>query len=192
MSENKLYDWMQKATAEEIDLRNRMYEFENLFSDMLFQESSSARDYFIYEDVEFPIDKRISEFDFGSVWLKYGELGEGIEGQTNKSDLSITISPAASNIDGTLLHEMVHILEYVISECMIIYRDVLIWELYQNLRTVIIDLDDRIKEFLLLGNLYEIRSTGGEHDLLFFLKCFDLDLKMNFPLGTVMGYGYHE
>lgn len=30
---------------------------------------------------------------------------------------------------------------------------------------------------------------GGVHDLLFLLKSFDLDLRMNYPLGTVFGYG---
>ena len=38
-------------------------------------------------------------------------------------------------------------------------------------------------------SLYEI---GGDHDLTFFLKSLDLDIRMGYPLGTVFGYGMTE
>ena len=38
-------------------------------------------------------------------------------------------------------------------------------------------------------NASGITNAGGSHDVLFFLKSLDLDLKLGFKLGTVCGYG---
>jgi len=36
----------------------------------------------------------------------------------------------------------------------------------------------------------DLADVGGEHDLLFFLKSIDLDIRCGFELLTVFGYNY--
>lgn len=36
----------------------------------------------------------------------------------------------------------------------------------------------------------DLANAGGEHDLLFFLKSIDLDIRCGFELLTVFGYNY--
>lgn len=50
------------------------------------------------------------------------------------------------------------------------------------------DLDQRIQAFTHLSDQQKLDAVGGCHDVLFLLKCFDLDIKMHYPLGSVLGY----
>lgn len=61
--------------------------------------------------------------------------------------------------------------------------------LYHDLRSKIEDLDRRMERQGHIVMQEELAQFGGVHDLLFLLKSFDLDLRMNYPLGTVFGYG---
>ena len=42
--------------------------------------------------------------------------------------------------------------------------------------------------FTHLSDQQKLDAVGGCHDVLFLLKCFDLDIKMHYPLGSVLGY----
>lgn len=37
-----------------------------------------------------------------------------------------------------------------------------------------------------------LQSAGGNHDLLFLLKSFDLLIRMDYPLGAVFAYGRQD
>ena len=50
------------------------------------------------------------------------------------------------------------------------------------------DLDQRIQAFTHLSDQQKLDAVGGCHDVLFLLKSFDLDIKMRYPLGSVLGY----
>ena len=50
------------------------------------------------------------------------------------------------------------------------------------------DLDQRIQAFTHLSDQQKLDAIGGCHDVLFLLKSFDLDIKMRYPLGSVLGY----
>ena len=62
--------------------------------------------------------------------------------------------------------------------------------LYLDLKNKINDLDKRISDLSYLYSLSSIRRFGGEHNLLFLLKSFDLDIKRGYELGTVFSYKY--
>ena len=91
--------------------------------------------------------------------------------------------------DVVILHEMIHLHEYVLNDLPLYYHDMVYWALYKNLRNKIPDLDCIITEHAHALNENELYRTGGLHDILFLLKSFDLDIRKGFPLGTVFGYG---
>ena len=72
------------------------------------------------------------------------------------------------------------------------YHDILLFSLYDDLRKRVPDLRDRIIAHTHLISSEKVLLSGGEHDLLFFLKSIDLDLRCGYPLGTVCGYGRDE
>lgn len=84
---------------------------------------------------------------------------------------------------------MIHMYEFVVNGLPSFYHDTLFWCLYKDLRNKINELDEIIDAHNHLLNEQTIYSQGGSHDTLFLLKSFDLDLKNNYPLGTVFGYG---
>ena len=71
-------------------------------------------------------------------------------------------------------------------------RDIVFWALYQDLKSKIGNLDDVISRHLPLLNIRDINWEGGKHDLLFFVKSLDLDLRLGKELGTVFGYGQNR
>lgn len=72
------------------------------------------------------------------------------------------------------------------------YHDLLTITLYKDMAAKITDLDTRLIDHAHVIRGADISSLGGYHDALFFLKSLDLDLKYNYSLGTVCGYGRDE
>lgn len=60
--------------------------------------------------------------------------------------------------------------------------------LYNKLNPEIPDLDDKIAGRANILSGMDIYIQGGKHDILFFLKSLDLDLRCGYKLGTVCGY----
>jgi hypothetical protein len=54
------------------------------------------------------------------------------------------------------------------------------------------DLDSLILDHAHFHNGKTITMIGGEHDVLFYLKSLDLDLRLGYQLGTVCGYGWDK
>lgn len=113
-------------------------------------------------------------------------------GQFDRRNQAITIHPDYVNEDSVILHEMIHLHEFVLNEIPTYFHDVLLWCLYKDLRDKISNLEERIEAHGHIFNENYIRNQGGTHDILFLLKSYDLDLRKGYPLGTVFGYGYEE
>lgn len=110
----------------------------------------------------------------------------------NNQEQSICVSPSLVDDDSVLLHEMIHFYESVVNEQPLYFHDALLWSLYSNLKGKIPELDTIISNnahIMIESNLF---SEGGLHDVLFLLKSFNLDIKMEYPLGTVFGYGRED
>ena len=87
---------------------------------------------------------------------------------------------------------MVHLHESILDDLPMFYHDTLFMCLWWKLEKSIPDLKKIMDENLYIMNQHEINKQSGNHDLLFFLKCLDLDIRNDYPLGTVYGYGKNE
>jgi hypothetical protein len=87
---------------------------------------------------------------------------------------------------------MIHAYESLLEKRWHVYHDILMISLYNELKSKIDDLDSRILNHTHSIPQVRITEQGGSHDLLFFLKSLDLDLRCGFKLGTVCGYGRDE
>ena len=87
---------------------------------------------------------------------------------------------------------MIHLHEFVLNEQPLFYHDALPWLLYSDLGKRIVKLDEAILIHIHILNQQAIYNYGGLHDILFLLKSFDLDIRMNYQLGTVFGYDAKE
>jgi hypothetical protein len=105
----------------------------------------------------------------------------------------IKIDPKYADNKIVALHEMIHAYVGLLREgepytSFIGIAELLIVRLYADLQKRIPDLDKRIIDHQnMIGE--EIFAQHGPHDLLFFLKSLDLDLRLNLPLGSVCSYG---
>ena len=87
---------------------------------------------------------------------------------------------------------MIHLYESFINELSWSRHDMLVWALFQDLREKIPALDEIVNHHSHQLTQANLESAGGNHDLLFLLKSFDLDIRMDYPLGTVFAYGRQD
>lgn len=130
-------------------------------------------DYFTYDWFSFAVD---------------AEIDSDCCGYFRRVDQLLCVSPE-HNDETTILHEMIHLHEAVLSSVPSYFRDIVFISLYWDLREKISDLDDIIKGHSNILNENDLFGQGGEHSVLFLLKSFDLDLRRDEPLGTIFGYG---
>lgn len=205
------------APEEDVALCERASEFEEHFADMLF-DSSIVDDADEWTEDGESFDFQPEELhDFTLSWVRFsvapldnGARGAFIDDLNTPIQIwptaesiglrryigdpedykcaQVIISPEYANDDGVLLHEMIHVYENVLDDFPTFYRDILLWQLYKRMSRKISDLDQRIQAFTHLSNQQKLDAIGGCHDVLFLLKSFDLDIKMHYPLGSVLGY----
>ena len=94
--------------------------------------------------------------------------------------------------DTVIAHELIHLHETILEEYLPYACDIVFWALYTDIKTKIRNLDEMISRHLLLINTRDINWEGGKHDLLFFVKSLDLDLRLGKEPGTVFGYGQNK
>lgn len=128
------------------------------------------------------------EYFFYSYFTYHVEDLSG-RGRFDMKNRSLTIDPAYLDDDSAVLHEMIHLHEFVINSLPTFYHDAIFYCLYKDLASKITDLNERIEAHGHILNANVIAKIGGVHNILFLLKSFDLDLKMGYKLGTVFGYG---
>ena len=187
-------------TKEEETLINLIEKNGELFEDMLFSKDTISHTYIAVKssynnvdtwvDDEIAIPDQLAYFSYTFFDFHVQKIDDGSIGCFNMQEQSITIDPGYLHDESTILHEMIHLHEYVLNELPLFYHDAYFYCLYKSLQSKIVDLDERIEAHGHLLNEQQLYSRGGLHDILFLLKSFDLDLKMGYKLGSVMGYGY--
>lgn len=181
-------------TPEQEKVIDCMYENEELFSDMLFEAGTVTHDFIALEcgDEEdlLPDGLRFFSYDWFAVECK--ELEKGKLASFSSLTQTIAVDPKHINNESVILHEMIHLHEYVIDNLPLFYHDAILYCLYRSLKKTIPGLDDLISAHGHILNSRDIANSGGCHDVLFFLKSLDLDIKKQYKLGTVFGYGYCE
>ena len=180
------------------------------FDDMRLAKGSIVEKFFwlSYQDgsMEYALPHEFSSLlDANNYRYIVEETPDGIAGQCCNTEHIVTISPTYEEDDKTLLHEMIHVFIGLLgcTEDFInpygenvavgwippFVRDALMLSLYTELSHKIPDLDYRILAHANVHSGERITVEGGNHDVLFFLKSLDLDLKLGCPLGTICGYG---
>ena len=185
----------EEAAPEDVVLYERVEGFCEFFEDMCFAPGTKpyeltkcqAKD----DDGEW-FDTSMSLPDeleyFSYTWFRYKvEKQEGLSGSFNHLTSVLTVEPDAD--DSTILHEMIHLHEFLINDQPMYFHDMLYWALYRDLKDKIPKLDEIITGHAHLLTESSLFNQGGLHDILFLLKSFDLDIRMGYPLGTVFGYG---
>ena len=177
----------------------RVGRFEDFFRDMVFGDGTSpykmvkckSKTMGVAEWVDDAVllPEEIEYFSY-SFFTYYAKDLDGFSiGRFSPKERTLSISPAYINDDSAVLHEMIHLHEFVIASLPLFFHDAILFCLYRDLKSKIIDLDERIEAHGHILHSNQIAEQGGPHDILFLLKSFDLDLKMGYRLGTVFGYG---
>ena len=199
----RFFEWYTKeASAQERIFVDSVMSLGNeYFGDMRFEAGSITSDFiacqssigggktWLADEVSLPDALQYFSYD----WFSYRI--EKMEAKCAYFDWlkqEIVISPEYANDDATILHELIHLHEFVIHDGPWFFHDALLWCLYRDLRGKVENLDTKIEEHGHILNETELQSQGGTHDILFLLKSFDLDLRKGYPLGTVFGYGRTE
>ena len=199
MDDSRYMNWYwNEATPEEKRLADKISEFGELFGDMLFEPDtttyelikcqSKPKDSDVWIDDEVDLPDQLAYFSYTFFLYKIAEQN-GSYGYFDPSEQLICVIPEKTEDDIVILHEMIHLHEYVLNDLPMYYHDMVYWALYKDLRNNIPGLDTIITDHAHALNENELYRTGGLHDILFLLKSFDLDIRKSFPLGTVFGYG---
>lgn len=198
---DRSYEWYPQASEKDIFLANKVLEFGSLFADMLFETGSCTRDLIMckmkskddseWVDCPIRLPDELAGFDYNMFfWYSVKEFDDpDTTGMFDCTEQELSVSPSHLENDAVILHEMIHLHEYVINELPLFYHDAILVCLYNDLSNQIPVLHQRIMEHGHILNEQGLYELGGLHDILFLLKSFDLDLKMGYKLGTVFGYG---
>ena len=186
----KYYEWLENRTEKEKDLELFVLLHENLFDDMCFDRGSITGEYMIRDNEykQFENDLSLDAEYFKFIVDNIQEF----DGTTYRNDRKIIIKDKCCTNEPIILHEMIHAHEFIINLRNPILKDIVLLELYKNLKLKIPRLDDWIFNHANIPHNLDLASKYGEHDLLFFLKSLDLDLKCGFDLFTVFGYDYNR
>ena len=201
-----------------LTIRERALEFaEKYFEDMRLEKGSIVEKFFLlkYEDGpdEYDVSCELSHtLDAGNYQYVVGILKDAA-GETDSKKHTVTIAPESVDDDTVLLHELIHVFDDLyrlnkkyknlhgnaVEPCVPPFvHDILLLSLYNDLKGKLsisnpgypdADLDVLILTHANNFTGEEITVKGGRHDVLFFLKSLDLDLRLGYPLGKVCGYG---
>lgn len=201
-TEDDFMHWLwTEASPQEKELVQKVYDFADLFADMLFRPGSSS--YSLTQamvtdpegnglhTVGMSIPEELDLFDYCSYYFKVEEPSD-CGGYYNHAERTLCISPELLSDDATILHEMIHLHEAVVNDLPMYFHDMLYWSLYTDLKVKIPDLDEIITQHAHILTGSTLYAAGGLHDILFLLKSFSLDISQGYPLGTVFSYGREE
>ncbi len=195
VDEEAFFQWYNfKATPDDKALYERVGGFSNLFEDMLFKRGTSSYGLTKYQikndddtsyEVGGSLPDELEYFDYCRFRFK-AEKPNDCNGFFDRKEKVVCVPPDAE--DSTVLHEMIHLHEFIINEIPMYWHDILYWALYKDLKNNIPNLDEIITQHAHVLNEADLYEEGGLHDILFLLKSFDLDIRMGYSLGTVFGY----
>lgn len=203
MNNFNYFNWYNfEASKEEKQLSHKMGEFDELFKDMVFAPGSKTYNLLKCQtlnseneewyDTEIDIHEELMYFSSSSFRCVVKSLDD-CGGYCDSAEKEICIPPESIEDDTVVLHEMIHMYESVLNFGVpMYYRDSLFWVLYNELKLKIPELDEIITNHAHILTEQDLYSRGGLHDVLFLLKSFDLDMRMDYSLGTVFSYGRKE
>lgn len=190
--EQEYYTWLNNRTEKEQTLEKIIKSLEDLFADMCFCQGSITGDYMLRDgkhltfETGLTIDEQLFRFIVEPV-VKY-------DAYTDVNSRKIVVDQKQIKNKPTILHEMLHTHEFILEKRKPLLKEIVLLELYKDLKPKLrqknIDIDTWIFNHANIPHNEDLADVGGEHDLLFFLKSIDLDLKCGFEPLTVFGYDY--
>lgn len=189
---------MESMTAEEFYLRLRAIRYEeDYFKDftlskyrrrlskitVLMDEKWVNTESGIFDDLCWKLD--IGEWSFKIIpdIMMKGALGE-----CDIDKKVIRIAESAKKSKSILLHEMIHAYEFTFVKDpfsnLKFYKQIILIDLYNKLSIKISGLKKQL--------LFNVQCENIIHSPLFMLKSLELDIRLNYPLGKVYGYGKEE
>lgn len=188
----KYHEWFENKTEIEHDLELFILLQEDLFSDMRFDKGSITEDYLLRNgrhlifETGLSLDEQYFRFIAEDV-AKY-------DAYTDISSRKIVVDKKHIKNKATILHEMIHAHEFILEKRKPLLKEIVLLELYKDLKPKLsqknIDIDTWIFNHANIPHNEDLADAGSEHDLLFFLKSIDLDIRCGFELLTVFGYDY--
>lgn len=199
-TEFDFFTWYNfEATEEDRTLADRVSEFEQYFEDMMFSPGTPAGELIKVKakslddeewvETELDIPELLSYPPYQFCRFIVAQPEDGSDGYFDRQNQVLCITSEYLKDDSAILHEMIHMHEFVVNEYPIFYHEALLWSLYSDLKNKIPELDTIINEHAHILNENILYESGGLHDILFLLKSFDLDIKKGYSLGTVFAYG---
>lgn len=190
-----------KVTELDNILWNKVIDFSEYFEDMLFRPGTTTYSFLSCKVSDYSgneidptgmLPDGLRYFCYDSFYYRVREMTPPYMACFSRRNYSLKVDPRYIDDDYVILHEMIHMHEFALDIYPAYYHDAVFHCLYKDLHSKIADLDDRIERQGHILKQQQLARFGGTHDLLFLLKSFDLDLKMNYPIGTVFGYGMAE
>ena len=193
----KYYEWIKNQTEKEKALKKFVGSLEYLFEDMCFRQGSITGDYMLHNGRHLSFVPPL-KFDKQYFCLAVDNIeGHGEKpAYTDVISRKIVVDKRHINDKSTILHEMIHAHEFILERRKPLLKEIVLLELYKDLKPKLsqknLDIDTWIFNHANVPHNEDLADEGGEHDLLFFLKSIDLDLKCGFEFFTVFGYNYYN
>ena len=189
-------EYFESRTEDDSRLQSVILDHESLFDDMCLDVESAVRDFLIYQ-IQMDDGQYLEASDDHYIglgvqcWRFYVRRlrDKDMMGVTYPNERKIVINEPYKNDLPTILHEMIHAHEAILNQFYPFYRDTVMLCLYKELEQKIPNLYQRLIDHAHEYRALEVTEIGGSHDILFFLKSLDLDLRLGYALGTVCGYG---
>lgn len=188
----KYHEWFENKTEKEEDLELFISLQEDLFSDMIFEKGSITGDFMLRNEKHLIFETGLS---IDEQYFRFiVEDIEKYDAYTDVNSRKIVVDKKHIKNKPTILHEMLHAHEFILEKRKPLLKEILLLELYKDLKPKLnqknIDIDTLIFNHANIPHNEDLADAGGEHDLLFFLKSIDLDIRCGFELLTVFGYDY--
>lgn len=175
---------VDQEIRDRITISMRMGEFEEFFDDMRMERESicgpfvaaeAQREDGTWEPETIPLPDELTYFSYDLFKLKLCKKKGSNKAQFYPGTGCFVITPEGLEDEKLVLHNMIHLHEWVLNQVPGHYKEMVTKSLYQELRKSISNLDERIEENL--SFFRESQTDCDEHDTLFFLKSLDLDRK---------------
>lgn len=183
-------EWAGQQSDDVCDLHIRSLLYEDLFDDMCVSKSSIMGKYL--NKPNGTLKENTESFSLDANYYRFIITETTEEGETDIFKRLIKINPKFINDKNTILHEMLHAHEHILSLMNPIIKETLVIELYNHLFPKFKDLDAIIYNHSNISHNSDLANTGGYHGLLFLLKSLDLDLRCRNAPFTIFGYNYNK
>lgn len=185
--------WMRSRSAGERKLQRAALEYEEeYFEDMTLQSPRMKQRLGAHELQTDAGEWVEADSDFPQPTIRgwlfcYRRFRNNLAGVCDPRIQTISILPDTEPTaeKGTLLHEMLHAYE---SQIPSIFREWLLIDLWETMKQ---KLGEKKLQKYIDQSSHEL-TAESQHGILFFLKCLELDVQLEWPHGTTFAYGREE